>query len=451
MKTLLENGIALRKFLGAHLSVIRSLDPLLKERRRTRTFRPKLLKKYGSICCLCLEKLAVEAAHIVPLEIGAKTVESNLVLLCKPCHKLYDTGHLSISDMEKLADDWRQGKRTQPLILGSSEMPLTPASITPPPEKIRETLDKILVLQRRTELVKATELSSAALKKHTKNSNEHSCLLIKIAELTRRRAKRGVLPKALEILESIDVDGLDPQYHSLYYYELNYIYRLSGRHMEAAEAILKSSQASMRSKEKDGLGVDYVAAEVNALLCKLSIMKTLSKRQAQDITREFSRLTLIASKYGAYWGGRWAINSEAHKVQVYIKAGDPEGSWKSLDKTKQIYFAADLSNGWDLASRGSLSLLDGMVHVLFPRQDSDLEHGIGILARSFAGRVGPRKRPEGLRDVGYSLARGLKSLNDTRYSETAALLTAAMDITLDGTSYVWPYTAEVTHKNRTNG
>ena len=450
METLIENGIALRKFLGAHLSVIRSLDPLPKERRRTQTFRPKLLKKFGSICCLCLEKRAVEAAHIVPLELGTKTVKSNLVLLCKPCHKLYDSGHLSISAMEEIADEWRQGKRTQPLILGSSKMPLTPATITPPPEKIRETLDKILVLQRRTELVKATELANAALTKHLENSNEHSLLLIKIAELTRRRAKRGVLSKALEILESIDVDRLDPQYHPLYYYELNYVYRLSGRLIDAAEAILQSSQASMRSKEKGGLGVDYVAAEVNALLCKLATIKTLSKRKAEDITHEFSRLTLIASKHGAYRGGRWAINSEAHIVQIYIKAADPEGSWKSLDKTRRIYFAADLSNGWDLASRGSLSLLDGMVHVLFPRQDSDLEHGIGILARSFAGRVGPRKRPEGLRDVGYSLARGMNSLSDTRYSETAALLTAAMDITVDGTSYVWPYTAEVAHKNRTD-
>jgi hypothetical protein len=451
MKTLIENGIALRKYLGSHLSVIQSLDPLPKERRRTQIFRKKLINKYGSICCLCLEKRAVEAAHIIPLEIGAKTAEPNLVLLCSTCHKLYDTGHLSISAMEKLASEWRQGKRKQPLIFNSSKMPLTSATITPPPKKIMETLDKILVLQRRTELVKATELANAELKKHPKNSNEHLCLLIKIAELTRRRAKRGVLPTALEILESIEVDRLDPQYHPLYYYELNYVYRLFGWHMEAAKAILKSSQSSMRSKKNSGLGVDYVAAEVNALLCKLSIMKTLSKRQAQDIVREFSRLTLIASKNGAYWGGRWAINSEAHKVQVHIKAGDPERSWKSLNKTKQIYFSADLSSGWDLASRGSLSLLDGMVHVLFPRQDSDLEHGIRILARSFAGRVGPRKRPEGIRDVGYSLALGLKRLNNTRYSETVALLTAAMDITLDGTSYVWPYTAEMTHENRTDG
>ena len=81
METLIENGIALRKFLGAHLSVIRSLDPLPKERRRTQTFRPKLLKKFGSICCLCLEKRAVEAAHIVPLELGTKTAESNLSTL----------------------------------------------------------------------------------------------------------------------------------------------------------------------------------------------------------------------------------------------------------------------------------------------------------------------------------------------------------------------------------
>lgn len=448
MKKLIENGIALRKFLGKHLLVIRSLDPLPMERRRTQAFRPKLLKNYGSNCCLCLKKRAVEAAHIVPLEIGAKTFESNLVLLCKPCHKLYDTGHLSISTMEELAGEWRQGKRTQPLILDSSKMNLTPAAITPPPNKIKETLDKILILQRRTELVKATKIASGELKKHPKNSDEHSRLLIKIAELTRRRAKRGVLTKALEILKSIDVDRLDHRYHPLYYYELNYVYRLSGRHMEAAEAILQSSKASMRSKEKSGPGVDYVAAEVNALLCKLSMLKTLSKSQVQDITRELSRLILIASKHGAYWGGRWAINAEAHKVQVYIKAGDAEKSWKSIEKTKRMYFSADLSNGWDLASRGSLSLLDGMVHVMFPRQDSDLEHGIGILARSFAGRVGPRKRPEGLRDVGYSLARGLKSLNKMRYSETADLLTAAMDITLDGTSYVWPYTAKGAHKNR---
>ena len=86
---LIESASKLRKALHVHLPTIKSLDPLPDERRKTQGFRRTLIKKFGTACCLCLRITGaadIEAAHIVPLQLGAKTTELNLVLLCSTCH-----------------------------------------------------------------------------------------------------------------------------------------------------------------------------------------------------------------------------------------------------------------------------------------------------------------------------------------------------------------------------
>jgi len=90
-------------------------------------------------------------------------------------------------------------------------------------------------------------------------------------------------------------------------------------------------------------------------------------------------------------------------------------------------------------ARASEAQLDGMVHVHFSRDSEEIRHGVGILARSFASRIGTRLRPEGVRDVGYSLARGLRILDAASYSKVANAVEEAMHVTLDGSFYIWPY------------
>jgi len=444
-KSLIESSSMLKKELGKNnFSIIKSLDVLPKERRKTRTFRASLLKEFGSKCGLCLNDFSsnnLEAAHIVPLELGSSTESSNLILLCKECHRLYDKGYMSINNMFKIHKELLSGKRNTPIYLKNISVPYSSPSITPPPEKIKNTLEEIRQDQIKSHNVIAIKKARKELEKYSEASPEHIRLQIKIAELTRRRAAKGVLKEALNILQSLNEETMDKVFHSVYFYELNYVYRLSGCHSKALGVIKKSSKADISNNDSKELGVGYVAAEVNVLLCELADHEKLDAVEAEEFVNKFNRLTKIASKQGKYWGGRWALNSEAHVLQIYIKSGNANKCWTSLNKLKNQFYSSDITNGWDLGSRKSLSLFDGIVHTLFPRNEMDIHHGVRILSRSFVSRIGPKSRPEGIRDVGYSLAKGMNKLNSEKYSELSDCVKGIMDFTLDGTSYIWPYKA----------
>ena len=435
----IESSSMLKKVLGDHLAVIKSFDHLPKERRKTQKFRSVLLGKYGDKCSICLDEFTqkhLEVAHIIPLQLGADTNESNLILLCSNCHELYDSGYMSISDMSKIHAKIKSDTPYPKVRLNEIKVPILSSTITPPPEKIKIALEKIRQAQIASKPVVAIRIAKNELKKHSDGSQEYFRLQIKIAELMRRRAAKGVLNKSIKILESIDIEKLDDKFHALFFYELNYAYRLSGHNKKALNLIQKSSRATAKN-----MGVDYVAAESNAIICEWNEIIKPSKTDGNKFAARFNQLTKIASKSGEYWGGRWAINTEAQIVHIHIKCGDGNPSWEALANLKKIFYSSDITNGWDLAARNSISLLDGMVHVIFPRNDNDLNHGLRILSRSFVSRAGTRVRPEGIRDVGYSFAQGLRKLNSEKYHKTADAIENAMDITIDGTSYVWPYGA----------
>jgi len=148
---LIESASKLRKALGEHLPIIRSLDALPEERRKTQKFRSTLLDKFGATCCLCLRNTGaadIEAAHIVPLQLGAKTTESNLVLLCSACHGMYDAGYLSIAAMSDIHAVWRACARDTPIDLSAIKVPILSAAMTAPPETIRQALEDRGLLRR---------------------------------------------------------------------------------------------------------------------------------------------------------------------------------------------------------------------------------------------------------------------------------------------------------------
>ncbi len=176
-KILIESASMIRKALEAHLLAIRSLDPLPKERRQTQGIRSSLLQKIGANCCLCLANVDlkyIEAAHIVPLQLGAKTTESNLVLLCSTCHKMYDSGYMSIAAMNDIHAEWLAGTRNIPINLSKIKVPTLSAAITPPPESIRQPLENIRKVQIASKPVVAIRMAMTELKKYTKKAlNTH--------------------------------------------------------------------------------------------------------------------------------------------------------------------------------------------------------------------------------------------------------------------------------------
>lgn len=434
----IESTTDIRKSLSNHLAVIKKLDPLPRERSRTVAIKLKLKNRYGSTCGYCGKKAELDAAHIKPLEIGAHTTEDNIILICKPCHKYYDSGHLSINAMSKVAKEWKNGtipkKTRKPLASISPPKP----SITLPPNSLRTIFNAVLKMQGKRKYAKAIRTINSELDNDNLTETERIYLKIKRAELFRRRSAKGVVDRALQYLLEIDPQKISAKYLPVYYYELNYVHRLMGNHIEAARVARCSAKASLDSSAGRPK-VDYVAALANELLCNLAVIEKLSKKQAMDFKIKLKELKTVSEKCGKYWGGRWAFNCAAHTLQVCIKAHDAKGVSKSLDELRNLYFDSDVTNGWDSGGYQSISLLEGLVHVLFPKSAHDIDEGIGLLARSFMTRLGPQQRPEGIRDAGFGLAVGMRNTKDKSLVNLSKHLKNLMQKTVDGTSVLWPY------------
>jgi tetratricopeptide (TPR) repeat protein len=439
MEELIESTYyVIKKELGRHYEEIKKLDPLPKQRQLTTQIRSKLIKDYGEKCAYCQKEGAVETAHVIPLEIGGITVKENLVLLCKKCHTLYDSGHLSICAMQKLVNEWRNGisaKKSHPPLDVISP---PPAAMSPPPEILILLLEEVLKLQNKGWFNKAIKIIDNKLKDYSLDKSSKSYLNRKKAELIRRRSAGGVIPKALKILQDVDQRIIPSKYRPIFFYEFGYVHRLAGHHSEAAQIYKKSAEAS----KKIGSDLEYIAASVSKILCLLATMDSLSEGEAKKIINQLNKFEKMAEEHGEYWGGRWGLNCAVHRLQVCLKWGDKEESWKALSQLKDRFFRSDLQNGWDVATKQSISLLEGMTLTMFPRNNNDLKSGIDLLARTFVTRLGPRQRPEGIRDAGLALVNSIKKARMDFPEETIEFLENLMKRTMDGTSYLWPWNTE---------
>jgi len=195
----------------------------------------------------------------------------------------------------------------------------------------------------------------------------------------------------------------------------------------------------VRDHSTSGLGTDYVASRMNAILCELSLESGLAKNKAARLIKEIRQLEQLADDIGGYWGGRWALNCAAHAVQVRLKADDRAGTLREMERFRRKYYASDTSNGWDLGSRQTVSALEGLVRAIFPEPKSDTSIAAALLARSFLSRLGTRQRPEGIRDAGFGLAAALRALGGERRAHLANFIEELMSETVDGTSVIWPF------------
>lgn len=439
LTNLIESSTILRRALERELDYLRSLDPLPKERDKTRSQRKILFKTFGQECAYCTSTKQIEAAHIYPLEIGAETTNENLILLCHDCHTTYDAGHLSLTEMENIANRWRDGEANFGNNTSLQEHIIPPPSITQPPPELVSRLKKVLKLQRNSSHGKATTVINTALTRRTWKPQSYIYLNIKKGEITRRRSAHGTVQRANELLSSILEENIAKKYLPVYYYELGYTLRLLGRHKEALPVFQKSVDRSKHDKTMKELGPDYVASAVNTLLCELATHDKISVHQATRFDKAFKNLMHVAQKHGGYWGGRWALNCIFHNGQVWLKARKSKQAWQTLEEIRQLFYTTDTSSGWDLGTRSSLSLIEGQIHVFHPRNEKDIERGIGLLVRSFVGRIRGRIRPEGARDVGFSLAHGLEQRNTKKDQQVAGKLREVMERVVDGTSVLFPW------------
>ena len=441
MNELIESTYDLRKELADIVDLLRDLDPLPQERARTAGFKAELIRQYGSVCASCGSRGRVEAAHVVPLEIGGPTLIKNLVLLCHTCHEKYDRGGSSIATMQRLVSAWHMGRRPAEIHPETPSRPRRSPTVVQPPCAVEDVLMSTLRFQSERKFVKAVTVVNAALARANLAENDRIYLLIKRAELTRRRAAHGVIDEALKTLKRIDESKVPLPYKAVFYYEYGYVLRLLGHHGDAAKYMHHSAVAASEAEGGSHRPVGYVAAVANEVLCELAEKEDLAKRDARSLEAKLSDLERICSKEGGYWAGRWAMNCAAHKLQVRLKARDATGCWKAIRRTRKMYYELDVNTGWDAGGRQTLSLLEGLVRVLFPGDKNDVKVGIGLLARSFIGRLGPRQRPEGARDVAFGLALGLRRAHPKIYDDHASRIEAIAKRTVDGTSVLWPWKA----------
>ena len=439
MDILIDSASVLRKKMGRHYAAVRALDPLPAARARVSAIKRKLIGDAPiTLCRYCRRPLKyreVKCAHIVPLGIGGLPPDDcNVILLCATCHDSYDrSGALSIAGMQQVAARWQEGVRPRRTPLLTPKSPHKP-TIVPGPRSVRATLSHVLDLQRGRQYPAALNVIRRRLADANLGNTARVCLLIKRAEITRRGSGKGVIEQALYYLEAIDPAEVPAKYKPVFYYELGYVNRLLGRPDRAAGFMALSTDASR------GLArTAYVAARANEIACQVARLDELDQLEANAFACELRALGDAAMEEGGYWGGRWAANCAALALQVRIKAADDCGSRADLPRVLSACFNLDARNGWDLDSLPTVSMLRGLVLTLFPESCTDLDVGIGLLARSFVGCCSGRARFEGVRDVGFALALGLERKHGSAAADLVASLREAMYQTVDSTSILWPW------------
>ena len=200
--------------------------------------------------------------------------------------------------MSEVANEWRCGT-----VSASPRPPLDDVrppnpTLTEPPGSIRGLLHKISGFQTQTKYVKATDFIDQYLANCRLVDSERYYLLIKRAELTRRRSARGVLGEALRCLKTIELDRLPEFYWPYFYYEQAYVSRLQGNHAEAARLMRRSAEVSKQIGQSGKPSLGFVAASVNEILCQMAIRDYLTKTQAQDFDHRLDELRKIAAEHG---------------------------------------------------------------------------------------------------------------------------------------------------------
>jgi hypothetical protein len=336
--------------------------------------------------------------------------------------------------MSEIADEWRLKRLPRPVRAPLVAMQGAAAAITLPPQRIVPFLLSLHPFQRLRHYRRAIREIERVLRLDNLAPDEHIYLLIKQAELTRRRAVPGAVATAMEILDRLDPSAVPAKYRPLFYYELCYNHRLLGRHAAAASWSRKSARAI-----KGPQNAAYIAAVTNEILCEIAASDRLPSTAAIRIERQLRKLEAAAMREGGFWGGRWTVNCAVTGVELQLKVGHAAPTWNAMARLRDLYYGWDVSSGWDLAARPTITQLEGLVRIEFPRNDADLHIALELLSRAFVTRLAPRQRPEGIRDIGFALAAGLLKTKRPRAMRTAAVLKRVMARTVDGTSVQDPW------------
>lgn len=404
-----------------------------KSRERKATYREaKQLKP--ELCAACGRKppqvFHLEAAHISPLAECSTTHRKNLLLLCREqkggkelgCHTLFDQGYCSIREMINCRKDWIASK---PATLRSSMLALK--SQYGPQPQLQGHLRKELQNLRR----KKDSCSSG--------SQEWHDLQIRIAELTRRRAKKDSIERAWNEITKVNPKDLQSSpLLSRYFYEKGYI-ELHSERLNDAFADFYEGRRALESNI-NAPGNRWRWAAHTALLAQLSCVMRYKDTRAKCSWDTIRKELIKALKYSRkarndalkptksrpnqdLWedyrnASRWVQNCLFHLVKPYIAKGQLRIALKQWNRAYNNWLGMNISNGWDTGFRTTHLWLYGKLFFELGQIDDALAH----LVRSLVCVLGLRRQqPEGIRDLLFTLADALKRKNDPMHKRVLSV------------------------------
>jgi 5-methylcytosine-specific restriction endonuclease McrA/tRNA threonylcarbamoyladenosine modification (KEOPS) complex Pcc1 subunit len=411
--------------------------------------------------------ISLVAHHIEPLEVGGKTdgdrQYSNLILLCKTCHEKVHKGLISIDKLREL-------KNKEIPKNGVFRKELT--HVRGIPDTAQTIHNEIQPLIQKRFFAKAINIIDCYQSTISDNDQAKYYLLIKKAELTRRRPGKNMRRKALEDLNAIENENVLGLANKLRLYnERAFIYRLLGCHSKAisdSDRVIRlfnerKNNSGYKSDKEGQYQHEHVVASLCKLTCELSLTKNVDNlekfigrletlqnniNQIGEYWKGRCMLNIISNKLkiyikakdackrnninqiGEYWKGRCMLNIISNKLKIYIKAKDACKSRKTLKELRSLYFKSDVTNGWTESLMDTVSQLTGLVTANFQSSDEEKEESRRLLARAFNARINNNEYFGDIRDIGFALANVIED------DEAADEIRVTMNKTIDGASFI---------------
>lgn len=414
----------------------------IKRRERYYTYR-EASKLEPYLCAACGRKppkvLRLEAAHINPLAECARTDNTNLVWLCRErmdrydcgCHTLFDQGYTSIQSMRMCRERWMTAMR-----------PIH-----------RKPMLKVMKTQgaKRQQLGHLVQELSALRNQQARfcsDSEDWADYQLRIAEVTRRRARKDALKRARLEISKIKTDKFQtPIKIARFFYERAYINLLTGNLTEAlrdfgeGRKVLEINLRDPKYSWRWSAHTCLMAQVGRALFCVnsssgwswIQIQEELQK--ALSKTEKAANLLQPATDDYRH-AKRWVENCLLHLTKPHIANNRYKAARKMWERARHIWERMDLSSGWDAGFRPTHLILYGNIELMNANTAEEIRLALAYLVRAIVLLIGlKRQQPEGVRDLLFATARATRALGDSICERIERIAYGCVDLS----SWLNPY------------
>jgi hypothetical protein len=273
---------------------------------------------------------------------------------------------------------------------------------------------------------------------------------LRIAEVTRRRARKDALKRARLEISKIKTDKFQtPSKIARFFYERAYINLLAGNLTEAlndfgeGRKVLETNLRGPKHSWRWSAHTCLMAQVGRALFCANSssgwswiqiqeeLQKALSKTQkAADL------LQLGTDDYRH--AKRWVENCLLHLTKPHIANNRYKPAREMWERARDIWERMDLSSGWDAGFRPTHLILYGNIELMNANTAEEIRLALAYLVRAVVLLIGlKRQQPEGVRDLLFATARATRALGDPICERIEQIAYRCVDLS----SWLNPYTS----------